>query len=905
MLAATVLLFVCCDKENLVSQRNGRDISFYACVAGTGTEQLTKADVICSDADTLPLTWTITDGIVGQTAPGTQTLTKGALINNGTVAEQLGSAYSFQLVSWTGSTQFYPTEGVATISYNSSKWQPSSGNSPQWPESGDVTFYAVANLPSSGASWTNTSNTSANLTYTVPASASAQNDILMGYYKGQGNNGTAELTFYHPLTAVVFKKGAFDNASSSIEFKKITLSGVYESGTATQEQSAGGSVFSWTPGANTTTVELLPSGDYISVNSTSNVIGEPFLLIPQSLTSSSSVTITVNATVDGVDAVFAKTLTSGEWQAGKTNIYTLGFENNFLSVKGSVAISFNAVTGSNSYSVSATGPWKLQYKNSGGSWTDAASNTIINDWVQFDKVSGVAGDDIAVTATISPATDADLEYETITVAHDEILRNNASKGTEELPYDLSMNDIYGAPRSSATTANCYVINAPGWYAFPLVYGNAIKNGEVNTSAYNPNNATLSPTYLPCFLNAYNECITSPFIEEDLESHITTPLTAAPLWEDVEDFGIIPESACSVLTQSEAKAKGLSCCGDNCGYVMFQVSNSTLTQGNVLLALYNGEDIVWNWHIWVTDEDLTCKKVTNASGTQLQMMKYNLGWVESNNAYKSYVDEKSLDIRFVLTDGEGSIIKEGEPLAVTRERYDFENASVAGSNPTYQWGRKDPFIRGDFSAAGSITELTSGNYSCHGITEPFSGVQFGKADGIGLDDAIKYPYKFYLSNKWENATYWYFTDALNPDIYNNLWSASSVAYGDMTKPVKTIYDPCPPGFQVPQRDAFSGFGTSIHIRSMLKGADFYTDNTNTEIIYMPIAGYRYSPDNGFLYNDYDYYWTAVPMITSSSDGTRQKPNGLMMYLAKYGDWWYCISQEQFGASEGCSIRPVKE
>ena len=326
MLAATVLLLVCCDKENLVSQRNGRDISFYACVAGTGTEQLTKADVICSDADTLPLTWTITDGIVGLTAPGTQTLTKGALINNGTDAEQLGSAYSFQLVSWTGSTQFYPTEGVATISYNSSKWQPSSGNSPQWPESGDVTFYAVANLPSSGASWTNTSNTSANLTYTVPASASAQNDILMGYYKGQGNNGTAELTFYHPLTAVVFKKGVFDNVTTSITFKSISIEGVYSSGTATQSLDAGNKVsFTWDTSTSAAQTVTLASASGLTVG-TDDVIGEPFLLIPQDL-SSASITITVEAQINGTtDVTYGKTLNSGEWQAGKINTYTLGNE---------------------------------------------------------------------------------------------------------------------------------------------------------------------------------------------------------------------------------------------------------------------------------------------------------------------------------------------------------------------------------------------------------------------------------------------------------------------------------------------------------------------------------------------------------------------------------------------------
>ena len=51
--------------------------------------------------------------------------------------------------------------------------------------------------------------------------------------------------------------------------------------------------------------------------------------------------------------------------------------------------------------------------------------------------------------------------------------------------DLSMVDNAGNSRTSRTTANCYLVHAPGTYKIPLVYGNAIKNGAVNTEAFNP------------------------------------------------------------------------------------------------------------------------------------------------------------------------------------------------------------------------------------------------------------------------------------------------------------------------------------------------------------------------------------------------------------------------------------
>ena len=253
-----------------------------------------------------------------------QAQTKGTLIDDNSSS----SITSFKLISWKGSDPFYPaTAGTsAEIEYKDSKWQPSSGNSPQWPESGDVTFFTAANLPPSGASWTNTNSSCASLSYTVPASALSQNDILMGYYKGKGNDGIAELTFYHPLTAVVFKKGVFDNVTTSITFKSISIEGVYSSGTATQSLDAGNKVsFTWDTSTSAAQTVTLASASGLTVG-TDDVIGEPFLLIPQDL-SSASITITVEAQINGTtDVTYGKTLNSGEWQAGKINTYTLGNE---------------------------------------------------------------------------------------------------------------------------------------------------------------------------------------------------------------------------------------------------------------------------------------------------------------------------------------------------------------------------------------------------------------------------------------------------------------------------------------------------------------------------------------------------------------------------------------------------
>lgn len=49
--------------------------------------------------------------------------------------------------------------------------------------------------------------------------------------------------------------------------------------------------------------------------------------------------------------------------------------------------------------------------------------------------------------------------------------------TGKTPYNLSNSS---GEETVENTANCYLVNAPGIYSLPLVYGNGIKNGNFNT-----------------------------------------------------------------------------------------------------------------------------------------------------------------------------------------------------------------------------------------------------------------------------------------------------------------------------------------------------------------------------------------------------------------------------------------
>lgn len=60
--------------------------------------------------------------------------------------------------------------------------------------------------------------------------------------------------------------------------------------------------------------------------------------------------------------------------------------------------------------------------------------------------------------------------------------NPYANNSESNPWDLS---TFGG-QTSRNTANCYVIDRVGWYAIPLYYGNAIKNGRANRGAWTTN-----------------------------------------------------------------------------------------------------------------------------------------------------------------------------------------------------------------------------------------------------------------------------------------------------------------------------------------------------------------------------------------------------------------------------------
>lgn len=213
-----------------------------------------------------------------------------------------------------------------TLSYADGKWAPSSDR--LWKSTQTLAFYAVAGLPSGTGNSFTTAYDKATMACVIPTEASAQQDILLGYHKGgfatdPANKALATLRFSHPLAAVKFKVGTIEGFQSTDVIKSISLGGVYTSGTCVAIYANDGTpTFTWTPSSGTQTVSMSDNTSGLSVSD--GIIGEPFILVPQSFSETAKLTVSMTLTVNGEEYTVSGELSSGAFQQGKVTTLTIG-----------------------------------------------------------------------------------------------------------------------------------------------------------------------------------------------------------------------------------------------------------------------------------------------------------------------------------------------------------------------------------------------------------------------------------------------------------------------------------------------------------------------------------------------------------------------------------------------------
>ena len=199
---------------------------------------------------------------------------------------------------------------------------------------------------------------------------------------------------------------------------------------------------------------------------------------------------------------------------------------------------------------------------------------------------------------------------------------------------------------------------------------------------------------------------------------------------------------------------------------------------------------------------------------------------------------------------------------------------------YQWGRKDPFL-----GLSSISDRIEAKSTMSGHSFVMSSMTNGT-----IDYSIAHPTTFIMGN--------------NNSAYDWCYQESN-ANDDRWQTVKTIYDPCPRGWRVPDGGLDSPWAKA-NLPYGMSGEAYdsicYYDSVNSGMVvnsplsipasWYPCAGCR-SIIDGTLYQYQGYYWSATSSVIYS----------LTACSLNFGSSW--LIGEYVKPSGGYSIRCLKE
>ena len=647
------------------------------------------------------------------------------------------------------------------------------------------------------------------------------------------------LDFRHALTGIRFAVG--QNLSWNKTIDKVELRNVLLKSKYVLSKQFNGTGAAWDHTGYSMRGNAVLSGVSVSTSASPNttIMGNAgdnytFYMIPQQLTG------LVTAYVHCTDGTEITVPLKGEWKAGTTRTYKLSQTNStweyvLTPTDPSRAANYDE-TQSQAYGITSyredpvthqqqAVAWKVVgYDADGdGNFSMAEKPTWLTGLSKTEGTGGTAADQGTATLTKN-VTD-------FLAKRNKELKEATALGSASVPYDLSLHKVQGAT-IARSTANSYVISAPGHYRIPLVYGNAIENGNNNPSSYQTSN---TGTYiLSNFQDHAGHAIDDPWIEKTHGGANASVDGAEVVWADAADLVHSPS-----ITHDGGE-----------GFLDFEVKASDIQSGNAVVAVTKGsgasKTVLWSWHLWFAPKDALDKiKVTNHQNVNYYFTKEALGWKPTQWSGSTYSSARTVKVKV-----EQTVANNGTKAYTVINITQKPGSVKRGATTFYQFGRKDAFpgvAKADLASNSHFTENAGGNMS--------------------IENGIQHPDNFYTwSPSWNSAPPTGYS-------YYNLWSADNTTTGfNDNHVVKTVYDPSPVGFKMPASNAFTGFtangqdeGTrnvdgTDNVQTYYKnfGHNFWTSSSKTATIYFPASGYRNGADgllHGELYGG--WYWSAVP------------------------------------------------
>lgn len=432
---------------------------------------------------------------------------------------------------------------------------------------------------------------------------------------------------------------------------------------------------------------------------------------------------------------------------------------------------------------------------------------------------------------------------------------SAPNNSETSPWDLS---TFGG-QIKESSANCYIIDRPGWYSFPCYYGNSRTLGKALTNSYTYSSGLKT-------FESYNGTISGYKIPFD------QCVSADVLWSDV--YNVVTPGTVKVVDN-----------GNNSKKIVFQANKGNMQQGNFIIALYdkNGT-VVWSWHIWVTEHWLDPNTGISDAFTNYQsdtgwnytaaiggsgwrergdvkievdgfskwMSAYNIGWCDPKNV--DYL-RRPATMTFKQKRPDGKLSQVTLPIIQDGERVEYK----FGNNTYYQFGRKDPMV-------GFVDHNSE-------VKRNFGPKQYddNAAQYATIKQSIKNPEKLYCRGDY-NKNNWLNTNYLN--MWNNSANIDEINASKISNVtvVKTVYDPSPAGYVVPPANILRFIGPNDNGKYNDSGSSYdlkkfngvkldeYTYKvkrnssvdikSNNDVLWFTSTGNRWYTDN-FKHDDPDY------------------------------------------------------
>ena len=359
-------------------------------------------------------------------------------------------------------------------------------------------------------------------------------------------------------------------------------------------------------------------------------------------------------------------------------------------------------------------------------------------------------------------------------------------------------------------------------------------------------------------------------------------TAFLIWDDFDFFG----SGCEFI-----KTTGTG----PADYFAIKVPRGVSGNAVVGVKVNDSEYILWSWHLWITDYNPDAAHQAAVAGR-----------------YRYPVAGGSL-VRMEGTMWTTGVLKDG--FMMDRNLGALNDGYPSGGNGRgalfFQFGRKDPFW-GNYSV--NKYDIVNFNNSKTATESTLSTKAASTNQNV--------VYSIHHPTEYLTGSYWTTGDKYNPSTYKSdiIWQDPQTAIGGAKYGKKSIFDPSPAGWRLPNNGVMSDMRsnnngtptTNISATNPIsRNFSAFTSNGKTGLRYWP---YMLNSDGNYSVTDEIFFPAA---------GYRNNSNGGLNYAGSYGFYWYgsprsatsgyCLNfnstylntSNNYGRAYGFSVRCVSE